>query len=348
MKNCYKIIPVLFTIAALSGCSTPESSKENVLSAMQKNTYLSHTKPLEQFGFRAFPTENGVSFKGNARLHPNHMAQTKYKNTLPVITMRGTSRRRSINVLLDTSSTSSWIEFLAAQEMNAYFLGVNDEAIPYRGKYNTGKVDAYASVISHMRINQLFIENIPLYTRMAMDSLGPLARGIHTPQVDMVLGYDTLRKFESIQFNPKKKTITFSATTPYTPSPNIITHQARIIHLRGNGLMIEGSIDGQPLPIVLDFAGDYYFARGDQKVNITKQVSLGEVVYKQVPTLLLPAHKAPPRVGRKLLNRYVITICNHEGIVYFERILGMIYGPTQDEHQNNDTRSHKPKSKVIY
>jgi len=348
MKIFIKIIPMLFAMTTLSGCLTTENNEEHVLSTMQKNTYLSHTKPPQEFGFSTFPVKGGVSCKGNARLHPNHMAQTKYKNNLPIITMRGNARRQSINVLLDTSSTSSWIEFLASQEMGALFLGINDKAIPYRGKYNTGKVEAYSAVVRQMRINQLFIENVPLYVRMASDSLGPLARGIHAPKIEMVMGYDTLKNFEFIQFNPKKETIIFSATTPYTPNPNIITHQARIISLRGNGLMVEGMIDGQPIPIVLDFAGDYHFARGDQKVNITKEVTLGEVVYKKVPTLLLPAHKAPPRVGRKLLNRYIITICNKEGIVYFERILGKIYGPTAEDLENKDSGPRTIKSKIIY
>jgi len=36
----------------------------------------------------------------------------------------------------------------------------------------------------------------------------------------------------------------------------------------------------------------------------------------------IPEHRvAPPRVGRKLLAPYLITICNNEGVVYFEKLM---------------------------
>ena len=72
-------------------------------------------------------------------------------------------------------------------------------------------------------------------------------------------------------------------------------------------------------PIILDVAGDYHFARGDVKVSSTKQVSMGDVVYRKVPTLLLPINHSPPRAGRKMLEKYIVTICPKAGVVYFER-----------------------------
>ena len=55
------------------------------------------------------------------------------------------------------------------------------------------------------------------------------------------------------------------------------------------------------------------------KVNMTKQVSLGDVVFRKVPTLLLPTYNAPARAGRRMLENYLITICPKKGVVYFER-----------------------------
>ena len=323
MKNFFKTIPALFAIVALSGCSTPgsNSGEEVVLPKTQQNTYLSHAKPPQEFGFSAFPVKDGLAYRGRVRLHPNHLALAKYqKGTLPAVSMSGKAHRQKASVLIDFSSPNSWMEFNTSQDLNAVFLGMDDKNIPYRGGYNTGEADAYAGVVRQMRIKQLFMENIPFYIRMAMNSLGPLARGIQTPHIDAVLGYDNLSAFEYIQLDPDAEVIRFSSTAPYTPHEDLLMAKVRIVNSPNHGLAVEGAIFGEPTPIVLDFAGDYHFARGDVKVHSTKQVSLGDVVYRKVPTLLLPLHNAPPRAGRKMLDKYIVTICNREGMVYFERI----------------------------
>jgi hypothetical protein len=154
---------------------------------------------------------------------------------------------------------------------------------------------------------------------MASGSIGPLARGIRSPQVDAVLGFDNLKNFEYIQFVLPYNTIRFSSSTPYKPHENLLMTKAKIIKKPGYGLAIEGFVDGQRTPILLDLAGNYSFARGDVKVKTTREVDLATLSFNQVPTLVLPIHDAPPRVGRKLLASYIITICNREGVVYFER-----------------------------
>ena len=323
MKSFFKIIPIFLALATLVGCSTPksDSEKEVILSKKQQNSYLSPTKPPQEFGFSAFPVKGAISYRGRVRLHPNNLAFAEYqKGTLPSISMSAKAHRQKANVLIDFSAPNSWMELNTSQNLNAVFLGMNDQNIPYQGGYNTGGADAYAGVVRRLRIKQLFMENIPFYIRMAKHSLGPLARGIQTPHIDAVLGYDNLSAFEYIQLDPNEGVIRFSTTTPYTPRKNLLMAKVRIVNSPSHGLAVEGAIFGEPTPIILDFAGDYHFARGDEKVSSTKQVSLGDLVYRKVPTLLLPRHNAPPRAGRKMLDKYIVTVCNRAGMVYFERI----------------------------
>ncbi len=310
------ILPLLF-----AGCaSTDKPQPEIVLSQAKQQSFLANAKHPAEFGFDVYRTEDGIGCRGTARLHPNHLAGVELKHGhLPVIDMTGRARRQKMKVLVDTMSPNSWMELSTAQEMKASFLGVGNHSIPYRGNYDTGRVAAYAAVVPQMRIDQLFIESIPLYVRMAMNSLGPLARGIGTPTVDAAMGYDILRLFEYVQFDFVHGAINFSATIPYVPHEDLVMAEAKIVPVNHFGLAVEGAVDGETKGILLDFAGDYEFARGDAKVGTTRQVDLGGVVFVHVPTLVMPIHNAPPRAGRRLLEKYIVTVCPQKGVVYFER-----------------------------
>lgn len=319
--NMLKWLSIPFLTALfLSGCaSTYKGSREIKMPQMQQNTYLSHAKPPQQFGFAVHPVKDGIAYRGTSRLHPNHFAiKSMARKGLPVIKVRGRAARNTMHTLIDVSSPASWMEFTTSRDFNAHFLGINDEVVPYRGGYNTGGVNAYAGVVTQVRINQLFMENVPFYIRMATGSIGPLARGIRSPRIDAVMGYDNLRNFEFIQFDFNRNTISFSSTQPYTPNEERLVNTAKIVRLPGYGLAIQGFILDQPTPVILDPAGHFSFARGDAKVSTTSKIRLGNLSFRQVPTLVLPVHTTPPRVGRKLLAPYIITVCNRQGVVYFE------------------------------
>lgn len=312
---------VLIAAFLVGGALCASAQNEFIMPQMQQNTYLSHTKEPEQFGFRTIELEEGlVLHDAQARLHPNQTASIKLsEGQIPVINIRGHARRIYTTALIDTSSPTSWMEFSTSQKFNAVFLGYDSNTIPYTGTYNTGDASAFAAVVSRIQIDTLLIENTPLYVRMATHSLGPLARGITAPTIGSVLGYDVLQEFEYIRFNSLDRLLELSSTEPYVPNEPLLMTTAKIVAVKNHGLAIEGSLQGKPEPIVLDFAGDYFFSRGDMKVKITKQVSLGDVVFRKVPTLVLPTYDAPARAGRRMLEEYIITICPRKGVVYFER-----------------------------
>jgi len=314
-------IPLL-SILVLAGCASKNGKREDKpLSQTQIEMCLSHAKPPQQFGFHIFAVGDGIAYSGNGRLHPNHFTSAEMiEEGIPVIGMRGRFPRDTMDVLIDTSSPVSWMEFSVSQDFKAYFMGINDMLIPYRGGYNTGGITAFAGVVTQMRIDNLFIENMPFYIRMAKGSLGPLTRGIHKPKIDAIVGHDNLRIFEYVQFDLQNNAINFSATRPYTPNPDLLVDAVRIVEAPGHGLAVEGEIDGHPTPVILDFAGNFNFARGDIKVGTTRLIEIGRLSFRDTTTLVLPVHAAPPRVGRKLLAPYLITICNKEGMVYFEQL----------------------------
>ena len=316
-----KLIPfyAVFALLLLAGCASKNKyGEERFLTEREQKAALAKTKSPQYFGYAAFPVQGGIDYRGYARLHPNHQAEMDFEKNKPVIKVSGRTSRVSGHALLDFSSASSWMEFSAANDFGAVFMGMNEDVIPYRGQYSTD-VKAYAAVVSQMRIDQLYMENIPLYVRMSVGGLGPFSRNIFDPTVDTVLGYDILGLYETIQMNLRDGKVILSSSHPYTPNEDLLMSKARIKNIQGYGLCVEGAIFGQTTPIVLDMAGEYHFARGDKKVSQTKQVSIGDVVYRKLPTMMLPNAGGLPRAGRKMLEKYIITVCPSQGFVYFER-----------------------------
>ncbi|QBG47993.1 hypothetical protein EGM51_11500 [Verrucomicrobia bacterium S94] len=302
----------------LAGCASKQYGEEEFLTEREQKQALARTKPPQYFGFHAFPTQGGIGFRGQARLHPNHQAEMDFINHVPVIKFRGKMARNNGNALLDFSSPLTWMEYSTAEEFGATFMSMNDKYIPYRGQF-ANDVKAYAAVIGQLRFDQLFMEYVPLYIRMSRGALGPFARNIFDPEIHMSVGWDLLSQFETIQINPRDEVIIFSSSHPYTPHEDLLLSKAQIKRVSGYGLCVDGAIYGNPTPIVIDLAGDFYLTRSDKKVAQTKQVSLGDLVIRKVNTRHLPFQGALPRAGRKLLENYLITVCPQQNVVYFER-----------------------------
>lgn len=309
------------SILLMFGCKTPiYSTTETKLTEIQQQAYLSQAKPARHFGYQVFPISNNeIGMRGNARLHPNHRAVvTMEKNKMPIIEIAGRNYRDPAPALIDTSSPESWMEFSYSQSINTDFLSFRERNFPYRGNYNTGGVPAYAAIAYQLRIGQLFIENMPLYIRMATGSLGMQARNVQSPAIRTVFGYDLLKLFSYVQFNFINGTIDFNTMNPFTPNEKWLLAKTSIINKQSEGLVIEGALFGKKTPFVLDLAGDYHLAHANADQLPARQISVGELVFRKVPqTTLTP--RALPRLGRYLFTDLIITICPRAGTVFFER-----------------------------
>ena len=319
MKLSINIISIYCLLFLFTGCSTNKVTNTEliVLPKAQQDAYLSRSKPAKYFGYSVFGQPNGaVGLKGEARLHPNHKAIAGMINNMPLIPISGRNQSFKSFAILDTGSPISWMEFKYAQDLNADFLAYRERNIPYQGIYNIGEVDAYAAVVHQLRIDQLFIENIPLYVKMAIGSLGPQARGIKNPPLSSVIGYDILKLFSVVQFDFDAGIIRLASTQTYTPNEALLVGSSSIIDKEGLGLVVEGSIFGESTPVVLDFAGNYHLTTPNAMYPFTRQLSIGDLVFRKVPT---ERFDNIPRVGNKLFSDLIVTICPKEKIVYFER-----------------------------
>lgn len=321
----WKISATLIIAALMTGCFSTyyDTDEQYFLTESEQKDFLSYAKQPQRYGFTVYEQQGGgIALRGAARLHPIHVAAADFVGgEAPVISVGGKARRMKMNVLLDTSSPTSWMEYYTAEKFGAIPLGIDEQVFPYQGGYDTGAVNAFAAVVTRMSIDQLYIEDIPLFVRMAENSLGPLNRGIDSPKFDGVFGYDVLGLFEYIHLDLEAGTVDFSSTDPYTPNENLLMTSARIVSASNYGLAVEGAIFGEPTPIIIDIAGNYHFENGQAEASETDQVSLGDVVYVNIPTRLPIQRNLPPRAGRLMLQKYIITICPKQGVVHFERPL---------------------------
>ncbi len=317
------LIVLLAATVLLAGCSSMkrDGNTDRPLDEKEMAKALATAKPPQQFGFSVYPTsKNSIAMQGTVRLHPRHTASVRFaSNGAPVVNIRGRAARMKANALVDTASANSWFEFSTAQKFKSTFLGYENRMIEYQGTANIGGVKAYASVIPQIRIKQLFMENAPVYVRMARNSLGPLSRGIRDGRIDSLIGYDMLQTFEYIQIDLEGGRIFFSASLPYTPNEDLLIGTAQILSTPGVGLTVEGAVNGTKSPVILDFAGSYAFATSDETLQAAPTVELGEVVFVKPSTIRATTLDGLPRAGIAMLNKYIVTICPRMGVVYFER-----------------------------
>jgi len=315
------LLSLLAFLLLSSGCTSNKIASKDIiiLPKSQQEAYLSRAKPTELFGFTVFGQPNGsVGVKGETRLHPNHKAVVQmHESGLPIILISGKNNNSKSLTLLDFSSPTSWIDFKQAQEYNINFLKYRERNIPYAGNFDTGKIDAYMGVLGQLRIDQLFLENTPIFVKMSIGSLGPQSRGINDADITSVIGYDILKEFSAIQIDYDSNMIRFASSEKYEPNESVLVGKTKIIEEKSIGLVVEGNFFGKPSPVVLDFAGDYHLTVPQANDTITRQLSFGDLVFRKIPT---QRFDNTPRAGKKLFKNLIITICQMEKIVYFEHV----------------------------
>jgi hypothetical protein len=168
-----KTVPFLLLTALLAGCvSTNSGNEEIILTQEEKENALKHTKAPQQANYTVYEVQGGLAIKAEPRVHPNHMAELSYQaENAPVVKAEGISSRNKLNVLIDPSSAESWMEFNKAEDLNAYFLKLDDTYIPYRSTITTG-AEAYAATISQLRFDQFIMDDVAVFVRKARNSMG--------------------------------------------------------------------------------------------------------------------------------------------------------------------------------
>ncbi|MBI9019716.1 MAG: hypothetical protein JEZ10_00465 [Verrucomicrobia bacterium] len=311
-----KMKPIFFlplTVLMLSGCKTIET-EPRPLSWQQQQAYCSKVQDPRVFGLSIYDTPAGPQIRGGGRLHPSQAAalpmQTKKGQTVrPVVRMSG-SFGMEWPVLLDLSSSRTWLEFSTAKKMMARPVGERKAELI---RLSNDETAACLSIVSSLRLGQLFIENPLVYVRMADGPIGPLARGMVEPELKGVVGWDLLKKMEQIHLLYSVGQVALFTTEPYEPNPALVVAMLPLVEHAG-ACAVRGIVDGKEGLVLIDPAGDFEIAGAASTVQLAPGLSFSS----SEPPAVSPGGI---RIGARLLQNYDITICPQAGVIYFEKPL---------------------------
>ena len=311
MKRRIIFLVPLTALILVAGCKTTET-KTKPISWSQQKAYLKKLRDPRVYGLRIYDTPRGPEIRDGGRLHPERatMLPMKAKGPArPVVEMGGAFSKKEM-LLLDPASSKNWLEFDLAQKLGAHPVGERD---PYLIQMPGEEVTACLSVLSTMRPGEIFIENPLVYVRFATGSLGPLHRGIIDPEICGVVGWDLLKKFERVQFLYSINQVALFTTESYEPDPSEVVTTIPLVP-DAEIAIAYATVNGKKTVVLLDPAGDFEVAT-DGAVAV-ESLQLGDGL-----TLKNPVVSESPggvRIGAQLLQKYDVSFCPQEGVVYLE------------------------------
>ena len=311
MKTIFFSLPLF--VLVLAGCQTTKmDAPSQPISWRTREAYLNKIRDPRIFGLGIYQTPAGVQIRGGGRLHPSQAGAFSMKAEAPWRPVVGLTGNFGTEwpVLLDVTSSRTWLEFSTAQKLRATPVGERD---PVFARWGDDEAGACLSTISSLRLGQIHIENPLLYVRLAEGSLGQLTRGIDDRGLRGVVGWGALKKFEQIQFLYSCGQVALFTTEPYSPDPGFLLATLPLVEHVGV-CAVRGTIDGREGMILIDPAGDFELAvPGGGAVS---SVRLGVNLTFESP--VVSDSPGGVRIGARLLQNYRVTLAPLDGVIHIE------------------------------
>jgi hypothetical protein len=311
-------ISMCAAVLAIAGCKTLESETRRI-SWEQQQAYLAKVRDPRVYGLAIYDTPTGPEIRGGGRLHPGRteaLEMLAVDPARPLVNLAGKSDEQW-PVLLDCTAPSSWLEFELAGSLGGRPIGEMKAQLVSRPG---DEIPACLSVVSSLRLGQMFIEHPLVYVRMATGSLGGLNRDVSEGPVKGVIGWDLLGKFDQIQFSYSSNQIVLSTNEGYEPNPEWLVASLPLVSPLGV-CAVRGEVDGVAQTILIDPAGDFEVAAPGP----VSSLKLGSTL-----TLTEPQTVASPggiRIGARLLATWRVTICPKAGELYLEQPAALYSAP---------------------
>jgi hypothetical protein len=316
-----------------AGCATENPNVIRPLKESELRSFFAHAKDPRSFWITVYPSEQGALFAGANRVHMDQVVKLPFQpEQTPVLLFQTAAeasapavkfdfgRDEEYLALLDTTSARSWLDFTVAMDHNVTPLG--PPAYKETPAHVQDAIPGYASVASKLRFDKLNVESALLHVRAARGPLGALARRKEKPWPQLVVGADLLKAFQFIQFDYPNRRVVVSATAGYAPEPEALVASVPLRDLQGL-FGAQGYINGAGRTFLIDTAGDFEVAMADPPTNVLRQISVGDLVFRQVTVVSSRQQGLGllkyPRIGRRLLCRFRVTVCPAQRKVFFEK-----------------------------
>lgn len=314
---------------ALLGCATTPKDEPTIpFSQEQTKALYAKARPPQVFGLTVYSSDNGPLFAGATRLHPGQQTERPFmgdkNSTAPLLGLNGRGEK-GLPALLDTTAKDNWLTARAGKQLGVIMLSGPG---PYssQAQHVYDEIGGLAGLAQQVTLENLSAENVVFHVRAASGPLGPLSRWITQPAPEVILGTAFLRAFSSVQVDYAARMVRLSATTRYpAPASDRLVATLPLKDVQG-ALAVEGALDGDPMTILLDVAGDFELVMNEPPETTIRRLSLGDLVFPPGVNVVASMDQGLgtttyPRIGRQLLSRFVVTFDFRGKVVYFERPL---------------------------
>lgn len=323
-------------LAVAAGCATAVPLAPAPLGQDELNKFLTTGRDARTYGITIYHDTVGDRFEFANRVHPHRGAQMDFisPSSLPVPVIRArTGRFSDCQVLLDTTARQSWLLLAAAEAMDYRVFA------PPIGEYPDhvlSELPGYAGVANKLVFDTLHMESPIFYVLPARGGFGPLARSNEKPgrspktararenlgrRTHVVFGAAPLQVFSFVRFDFPERTVRFSTDTTYqTEDPGTVLARLPLKSWRGRPA-VEGRLDGVPLLLVIDTAGEFDLSL-PAETPVGTTLSLGDLVIDDFRPSFHEEHGLPSafpaRLGLGLLARHILVIDYKQRQVWFE------------------------------
>lgn len=333
MKNLLLLSFLLFA----AGCATTPMLTPTPLTQDALDAFLQSGRDARYYGITIYHDAAGDRFEFANRIHQDRNARMDFASPrsmdVPLIVAR-TSRFVDFNLLLDSSARQNWLLFQSVKAMDYRPFA------PPTGEYPDHvamDIPGYAGVANKIVMNTLHVESPVFFVPPAIGGLGPLARAEENPyaspsaakkrrqlgaKTHAVMGAALMKAFSFIRFDFDARQVFFGSHTTYRPAvPSAVLAQLPMMNWRGRP-MVEGTLDGQPIRLVVDTAGDFDLSLPGEPDATEGTLVLGNWT---VEDAAIQSHAEgglpedfPARIGLGLLARHYLTLDHKQHIVWIE------------------------------
>lgn len=330
-----------------AGCATSDVPPPKPFRSSEVEAFLKPVRDPREMGITILidPAFGKPRFEGANRPHmerTDEFPMLKPCYPCPFLDLK-TPTDVNFRVLVDTSARQSWLLPAACNALS--YRPVKPPLGEYPDHVDS-PVPGYAGIANKIVARNIHVEAPVFYVPMASGHLGPLARpDADSPSPDAaplpekarrarakfrasvhaVLGAEMLGKFTWVRLDfPKRRVRLSSSSKPYKPPvPEAVAARLPMLDWRGRPA-IDVRLDGKPVRAVVDTAGDFELsvpapAAPTGRLDLAPSPDLPRFVIPLATheSLGLPAD-FPPRLGARLLSRYVVTLDYKNRLVWLE------------------------------
>lgn len=331
--------PLATALLWAAGCAAPPPLRQTPLSQGELDPFLASGRDARELGITIYPAPAGTRFANANRPHAERTAQLDFvsprNSPRPVVNLEAPLADRPFPVLLDSSARQNWavMSSLRTLDFRAFKPPLGEYA-----DHVVADIPGYAGAGRTLLFDTLHVEYPVFHVPPARGGLGPLARVAEDPdrrpgraptpgqtlarRMPAVVGSALLQSFAGyVRFDFPRRSVVFSSSGTYRPA-GAVRANLPMLDWRGRPA-IQATLDGAPLTLVIDTAGDFDLAfPGEVPEGATGTLAIGGWSIAEAG---IAAHAAlglpedfPARLGLGVLARGAVTLDYKNRRVWFE------------------------------